>query len=142
MDMREIAEVYGLDRCVKCRSCTKHCPSARHGGIVPDETVPAVREGTYDGDPWKCLQCHRCSAACPKKIDVASVIIRLRNIQARSGNIPERFLRVSKAYSETGGTMGSAPSVDENRKDMGLPPLCGRTDIPSKAEKMRGRMPE
>ncbi|MGI5964789.1 MAG: 4Fe-4S dicluster domain-containing protein [Candidatus Methanomethylophilaceae archaeon] len=139
MDLREIAGIYGLERCIGCRSCTKNCPSARHGGIVPDETIKSVREGTYDGDPWKCLQCHRCSAACPKKIDVASVIIRLRRIQTEAGNVPERFRRVGKVYSETGGTMNVSPSADRNRGILGLEPLCGRTDIPKKAAKMGGR---
>ena len=64
---------FGADRCIECGSCTDVCPSARHGGIVPEKTVKDVNEGREPVDVWKCLQCHRCSVACPQDIDIATI---------------------------------------------------------------------
>ena len=102
---------FGLDRCLECGSCTDVCPSARHGGIVPDKVVNDVSEGREAKDIWKCLQCHRCSAACPEGIDVAGLICHLRNQASSKGDIPERFRR----------------SAAQMSKDLRMYPMIGRT---------------
>ncbi len=102
---------FGLDRCIECGSCTDVCPSARHGGIVPDQTVKAVSEGKEAVNIWKCLQCHRCSAVCPQEIDVAGLICHLRNEASSKGDIPERFRR----------------SAAQMKKDLRMSPIIGRT---------------
>ena len=102
---------FGLDRCLECGSCTDVCPSARHGGIIPDKTVKDVSEGRPAENVWKCLQCHRCSAACPEGIDVAGLICSLRNEASSKGDIPERFSRSAKQMS----------------KDLRMYPIIGRT---------------
>ena len=102
---------FGLDRCLECGSCTDACPSARHGGIVPDKVVKDVSEGRQVENVWKCLQCHRCSAACPEDIDVAGLICHLRNEASSKGDIPERFRR----------------SAAQMKKDLRMSPIIGRT---------------
>lgn len=102
---------FGLDRCIECGSCTDVCPSARHGGIFPDRTVKDVSEGREPADVWKCLQCHRCSAACSQDIDIAGLICHLRNEAASRGDIPERFRR----------------SAAQMKKDLRMSPMIGRT---------------
>ena len=62
-------------------------------------------------DVWKCLQCHRCSAACPQDIDVAGLICHLRNEASSKGDIPERFRR----------------SAAQMKKDLRMSPIIGRT---------------
>ena len=102
---------FGQDRCIECGSCTDVCPSARHGGIVPENAVKAFSEGRPAEDVWKCLQCHRCSAACPEDIDVAGLICHLRGLESSKDNIPERFRRSAKQMS----------------KDLRMYPIIGRT---------------
>ena len=102
---------FGLDRCLECGSCTDACPSARHGGIVPEEVVKAASEGRPAENVWKCLQCHRCSMVCPADIDVAGLICHLRNEESSKGNIPERFIR----------------SANQMKKDLRMNPIIGRT---------------
>ena len=102
---------FGVDRCIECGSCTDVCPSARHGGIVPDKIVKDVSEGMEPVDVWKCLQCHRCSVACPQDIDIAGLICHLRNEASSRGDIPERFRR----------------SAAQMKKDLRMSPIIGRT---------------
>ena len=102
---------FGADRCIECGSCTDVCPSARHGGIVPEKTVKDVNEGREPVDVWKCLQCHRCSVACPQDIDIAGLICHLRNEASSKGDIPECFRR----------------SAAQMKKDLRMSPIIGRT---------------
>ena len=102
---------YGADRCIGCGTCTDACPSARHGGIVPDGVVSSFNEGRPAENIWKCLQCHRCSSVCPEGIDVAGLICHLRNLASENGDIPERFRR----------------SASQMSKDLRMYPIIGRT---------------
>ncbi|MDD2410311.1 MAG: 4Fe-4S dicluster domain-containing protein [Candidatus Methanomethylophilaceae archaeon] len=139
MEQGTLAEKFELERCIQCKKCTRNCPSAKHGGIVPNEAVLGVREGRYDGDPWTCLMCHRCSMVCPKGIEVAGLVLALRNKEAESGNIPERFRRVYGNFRQTGDTMSIAGSVDEERNSLGLTKICRGPEVPGKLEIMSGR---
>lgn len=121
MNFQTLTNKYHLFDCIKCKKCTKNCPSAKHGGIVPDEVVSEVSDGTYEGDPWTCLMCHRCSIVCPKGIDIAELVRELRYLEVSRGNVPERFSRVYKRYRETGDTLSVASSIDEERNRLGLP---------------------
>lgn len=138
MDTSEISGRYHLEDCIQCKKCTKNCASAEHGGIVPSDIVRDVREGSYSGDPWLCLMCHRCSAVCPKDIDVAELILELRNIEVKKGNVPERFDRVYKKYLETGDTMSIIGPTNEARKELGLPEFERDPEIKKKIDEMSG----
>ena len=111
---------FGLVRCLECGSCTDACPSARHGGIVPERVVKDVSEGRQPEDVWKCLQCHRCSAACPEGIDVAGLICHIRNNESAKGNIPERFRRSAKQMSKDLRMYPTIGRTVSQRADLGL----------------------
>lgn len=117
---QNLADLFGLDRCIECGACSDACPSARNGGIRPDATVSAVRDnGTADG-VWRCLQCHRCAMVCPQEIDVSGMIAALRNISSDNGDAPERFIRTGKQVCKTGKTFVIAGRTESQRKDLGL----------------------
>jgi heterodisulfide reductase subunit C len=139
MEQGALADKFELTKCIQCKKCTRNCPSAKHGGIVPNEVVLGVREARYDGNPWTCLMCHRCSMVCPKGIEVAGLVMSLRNNEAESGNIPERFRRVYGNFRQTGDTMSIAGSIDEERRVLGLTELCRDPSIPGKLDKMSGK---
>lgn len=138
MNFQALSEKYRLDDCIKCKRCTRNCPSAKHGGIIPDSVVAEVSEGTYEGDPWTCLMCHKCSMVCPKDIDIAELIRELRYIEASQGNVPDRFSRVYKRYLETGDTLSVASSIDEERNRLGLPDMERDAEALEKLRKITG----
>ncbi len=138
VDFQSLTDKYNLNDCIKCKRCTKNCSSAKHGGIVPDQVVFEVSNGTYGGDPWACLVCHRCSLVCPKKIDVAGMILELRHHEASEGNIPERFGRVYKRYLETGDTLSTTESIDAERNALGLSNIERDTEVLDKLRIISG----
>ncbi|MFA6710469.1 MAG: 4Fe-4S dicluster domain-containing protein [Candidatus Methanomethylophilaceae archaeon] len=114
----ELTGRLGLDRCVGCGSCTDVCPSARNGGVVPDEVVRSVLDGNDAKDIWKCLVCHRCSEVCPFGIDVSQMMICLRN---SSDDVPDRFRKTGKQMFEKGRLFTMAGRAESMRKELGLP---------------------
>ena len=132
MDCGDIREILGLDRCVSCGVCTDACPSARHGGIVPDAAVASVTVGETPERIWDCLMCHRCSMACPQKIDVAEMMALLRGI---SDGTPERYLRSAVQVYRTGRTVSASKRTASQRevwvflpRTMRMPTLCAVLD--------------
>ncbi len=138
MDQFALSQKYKLENCIQCKKCTKNCPSAKHGGIVPHDVVREVRDGTYVGDPWTCLMCHRCSMVCPKDIEVAELIMELRNLEVIKGNVPERFGRVYNKFKEVGDTMSIIGATDEDRINLGLSKIQRVSEVPRKLERMSG----
>lgn len=138
MDQFFLSQKYNLENCIQCKKCTRNCPSAKHNGIVPNEVVLEVREGIYSGDPWTCLMCHRCSMVCPKDIEVAELILEMRNFEVRNGNVPERFGRVYNKFKEVGDTMSIVAATDEDRASLGLSKIERDPDIPKKLEAISG----
>lgn len=110
----------GLERCTGCGSCTDSCPSARNGGIRPDEFVRAAADGRGTPDAWRCLLCHRCSMACPQGIDVAGLMVSIRNASSLSGDIPERFRRTGELMYSEGRIFRPNARTASVRADLGL----------------------
>jgi Heterodisulfide reductase, subunit C len=116
----ELMVTFRLDDCIGCRACSKACPSCRNGGVDPEGIVSSIRSGNGVNDIWKCLQCHRCSMVCPKKIHVSALILELRNIDSKEGNIPETFRREAKALRADGFISIPKGRMALVRKDLGL----------------------
>jgi len=58
--------------------------------------------------------------ACPKKIHVSALILELRNIDSKEGNIPEVFKREAKAVRTDGFISIPKGRMAVLRKDLGL----------------------
>lgn len=107
----------GIENCIQCKSCSKVCPSARNGGIVPHEVIFNLNEKKEVSGIWKCLQCHRCTDSCPKQIDVCEVILKLRN---ESSEIPMRFSKSKETVAKFGRTVPPSKIVKSQREELGL----------------------
>ena len=114
----ELIERLGLDRCVGCGNCTGVCPSARNGGVVPNEVVQSVLNGIETKDIWKCLVCCRCSEACPVDINVSQMMVSLRN---SSEDVPDRFKKTGQQMFRSGKVFAMIGRTEATRKELGLP---------------------
>jgi len=84
--------------------------------------VSAVLEGERAEGVWKCLLCHRCSAACPEGIDVASFMLEMRNRAAREGDVPQKFRQTYVAVIKDGATAVPKGRFLQAREGFGLSP--------------------
>jgi len=57
---------------------------------------------------------------CPKKIRVSTLILELRNIDSKDGNVPEVFRREAKALRADGFISVPKGRMAMLRKDLGL----------------------
>lgn len=121
MDTGGIREARGVSRCLICGSCTRVCPSARHGGFVPDEFIGAVDEGRETVGVWNCLQCRRCSHICPAGIDVAATVQDVRKLFAAAGDAPPKFIKAAETARTSGTSIAKSPRIAKQRAELGLP---------------------
>lgn len=111
---------FGQERCVGCGSCNDVCPSARNGGMIPEEAVRSYNEHLAYTDVWKCLQCHRCISACPEDIDVAGIVCAMRNEASSRGDIPERFVRTGQQMKKDLKVFPIIGRMESQRTELGL----------------------
>lgn len=114
---------FHLQDCLQCSQCTQRCPSARRGGVRPDEVVAAILENQRPEGIWDCLLCHRCLEVCPSDIDIVMLMTNLRHRSALAGVAPDRFLRTGAILVKEGRGFPANPRVQKQREELGLPPL-------------------
>ena len=78
--------------CMGCEMCTNACPvpglsenPTEELGLMPSQIIRAVGLGRVEmalgaGMLWSCLSCYRCQDVCPAGVQVADILIELRNI--------------------------------------------------------------
>lgn len=74
-----------IQLCYHCHKCTGGCPAAHAMEYGPDRVLRLIQLGQQERllasrDAWLCLECEMCSAHCPNDIDVAEVMVALREI--------------------------------------------------------------
>ena len=119
-DLAELTSTFGLDECVECRACSDACPSCRNGGVDPQLTILSLMTGGEIKDVWKCLVCHRCSMTCPQDIDVAGMMLALREFSSKEEGVPETLKRTYKAFASDGKVSLPKGRMESVRKELGL----------------------
>jgi len=74
-----------IQLCYHCHKCTAGCPAAFAMEYGPDRVLRLIQFGQWERllvsrDIWLCLGCEMCGAHCPNDIDIAEVMIGLREI--------------------------------------------------------------
>ena len=82
-----------ISACYQCERCTNACPAAHFMDIKPHAVIRYVTLGFREellrsSTIWVCLSCEMCTTYCPNEVDVAKVIIYMRNMAARSSITP------------------------------------------------------
>lgn len=72
---------------------------------------------------WYCSLCYTCTARCPQGVDLAHVLLELKNLAAKLKNVPDAILAEVKAILESGSTAETSQAILSRRKRLGLPEL-------------------
>lgn len=79
-----------LQLCYHCHKCTAGCPAAFAMEYGPDRILRLIQFGQRERllasrDIWLCLGCEMCGAHCPNEIDIAEVMIALKELAEEEG---------------------------------------------------------
>jgi len=84
-EVEKIVEAVSV--CYQCGTCSGSCPVAPAGGMdyTPRTIMRMIQAGMEDEvlsseTVWTCAACYSCTVRCPRDIDIADVMIRLRNL--------------------------------------------------------------
>ena len=115
--------------CYQCSTCAGGCPVFRNSpemnprliiGKLISEQVEEVLASSY---VWNCCFCLTCTQRCPQGVDLAHLLVDLKNLSVRSGNTPVGVLDEMKTLYLTGLTQESSKTILNRRKKMNLPEM-------------------
>lgn len=135
--MHEVANTprgEGILWCIQCGRCAGSCPVARLTSAYNprrfmEMIILGLRwEAMYDL-AWHCLSCFTCLDRCPQGADTGEVVLAVRSIAARAGNVPKGVAAMAKRIIETGHLVNPTGSVKAQRQKLGLPELTTEKDV-------------
>lgn len=127
---------HGLDvsQCFQCNLCTSSCDVARFSekfkpARIVKLAILGIRDILEEEELWYCTTCFFCFDRCPQLADPTEIILTLRNISAREGNLPMSQRRIAKNILLTGHSVGIEKENVENRRNLeleDLPPTAAK----------------
>jgi heterodisulfide reductase subunit C len=72
---------------------------------------------------WLCTTCYQCEDRCPEGIPLATLLIKVKNMAADQGLVPEAIRQEIEALLATGFTFPPVKGILARRKKLGLPDL-------------------
>ncbi|MFX0094415.1 MAG: 4Fe-4S dicluster domain-containing protein [Candidatus Hodarchaeota archaeon] len=111
--------------CYQCSTCTGGCPVFRHNpnfnpriGIA--KLILDSIESAFVSDAWNCCSCLTCSQRCPQGVDLAHLMVNLKNLSVRKGDSPIDILNEMKLLSQTGMAQKTSTTIQNRRKRLNL----------------------
>lgn len=91
-----------LSLCLQCGRCSSGCTMRTETDILPHQMVRMAQLGLKDKlleskAIWICASCHTCVSRCPMKVDIPSLVDKLREI---ASDAPEETKRI-RIFNET-----------------------------------------
>jgi len=114
-----------LNLCFQCGTCTGSCPSGRQTAFRTRKLVRRAQLGLKDDimksdDLWLCTTCYTCYERCPRGVEIVDVIMSLRNMAVREGNMAPQHKKVAELISTTGHMVNLRDEDKALRKKLGL----------------------
>jgi len=114
--------------CYQCGSCVAVCPAAKYSErFNPRDILLQTLMGEEqellkeDSVIWLCTNCYSCYERCPQDVRPVEVIIALKNLAQMQGTLPSEVNKYSEAIAKTGRAVFVTRSINERRKQLGLP---------------------
>ncbi|MFX0174523.1 MAG: 4Fe-4S dicluster domain-containing protein [Candidatus Hodarchaeota archaeon] len=115
--------------CYQCSTCAGGCPVFRNNPemnprLIMEKIISGqVEEVLISSYVWNCSFCLTCTQRCPQGIDLAHLLVDLKNLFVRRGNTPVGVLDEMKILLQTGLTQKSSKMILNRRKKLNLPEI-------------------
>jgi heterodisulfide reductase subunit C len=128
----EIKEHHGgekLSLCFQCGACAGGCPVGKLSGsynprqILRMALLGLKREVLNSDSIWLCALCYTCQERCSQGVEIADIMLVLRNMAVREGIVPKTSMDQAKALIENGRLAAIAGSTERLRSKLGLPQI-------------------
>lgn len=137
-ELREQEGAEEFSVCFTCRTCTASCPIA----AVDNTFNPAriirmallgLRDKVLKSDfVWLCSSCYACQERCPQGVMIAELMVVLKNMAAREGNMPPG-IRAQRDTIKGEGRIYPLDDFDnKKRAKVDLPPLPTSCEVVEK----------
>jgi len=136
MEVLEFKEIKRLlNVCYQCGTCVSSCAA---GLVNPEKNIRKLIQNLIDTADeselkendllWLCTSCYQCEDRCPEGVPLTTLLIRLKNMAADRGLIPDSVQKEIETLAAHSFTYPPAKSIIARRKRLRLP------DLPRPAE--------
>lgn len=115
--------------CYQCGACGGSCPV----GKLTDSYKPrhiirmvmlGLKEEVLSSETiWLCASCYTCQERCPQGVEIADLMLAIRNVAVRAGYIPQTSITQAQALMETGRLVNVSSSTTRVRSRLNLPTI-------------------
>ena len=115
--------------CYQCSTCAGGCPVFRNNPEMnPRLIIGKLISGQFEevlksSYIWNCSFCLTCTERCPQGVDLAHLLVDLRNLSVKRAKTPLSILDEMKILYLTGLTQESSKTILNRRKKLNLPDL-------------------
>ena len=127
---KEVSKLIGgqdLTACFQCAKCSAGCPVSDKVNIQIHEVMRMLLFGldeVLDTDMvWLCTTCYTCQERCSQGVEIADIMLALRNIAVREGHAPKALVDQAVSLIENGRLAKVVGSTNRLRLKLGLPKL-------------------
>ncbi len=118
-----------LYQCFQCGACAGSCPVGKLTGSYNPRQILRMamlglrREVLSSDSIWLCALCYTCQERCSQGVEIADIMLILRNIAVREGYAPKALVDQAVSLIENGRLATIAGSTDRLRSKLGLPKI-------------------
>jgi len=113
-----------VNLCFQCGTCTGSCPSGRQTAFRTRKLVRQAQLGfpeVLDSEElWMCTTCYTCQERCPRGVEIVDIIMALRNMAVRQGNMAEAHRKAAGYLARFGALVPLGKEPREWRRNVGL----------------------
>lgn len=128
---KEIMRRHGgekLSLCYQCGTCSGSCPSGKISDMFKIRNLIhmaqlGMREEVLSSDAiWLCASCYTCQERCPQGIEIADLMLAIRNIAVQEGYCPKNTIAQGASFIKEGRMVRMTSLTEKKRATYGLPP--------------------
>jgi heterodisulfide reductase subunit C len=118
-----------LFQCFQCGACAGSCPVGKITGrykprLILRMAMLGLRKEVLSSDSiWLCALCYTCQERCSQGVEIADIMLSLRNIAVKEGYAPKALVIQAETLIENSRLSTIAGSTNRLRSNLGLPKI-------------------